>query len=543
SATMAFSLRGLGYALLGVGLSIVLCSNLLAAAGERLRPSLPQHTVEALAGQSGVEQVSAALPEGTQKTNYFRVNEANTKRTGYIFSSQDLAPKVRGVGGKINLGVHVDTTGRLVNFHIIRSNETPAYLELLGQWRERLPGHQLFQPQPFADVHAVTGVTISSDAILSALKTSGHRFASQVLGKTLEPVAKERTHRAKYLPDKPGMYLISACVLTLVVIYRGGFWSRLTVLVFNLVAGGIILNAQYSTEQIATVLSLHTPAIKLSGTFLLVAGVPLLAVMFGNIYCGYICPFGAAQELLGYVLPSRFKPKVPREKMRKAGFVKYVVLFVLIIVFFLSRNRTTLIADPLIKIFNFRSSIYNFQTLHYGVLIVTAVLIASVFYARFWCRYLCPVGAFLSLLNNVVLLRRVLPAKKFGRCEFGLTAKEHMDCLYCDRCRYEVKVSVAEEYPLRPEYVPTKVMSRYLVVGVFVLAALVSTVSVHRFLQIIPADLAQPAVSLAAGGQPREVDLPRIRTMIRQKKLSDREAEFYKKVSAINHQTEAQKAE
>jgi hypothetical protein len=270
--------------------------------------------------------------------------------------------------------------------------------------------------------------------------------------------------------------------------------------------------------------------------------------MFGNIYCGYICPFGAVQELLGYVLPSRFKPKVPREKMRKAGFVKYVVLFVLVSVFFLSRNRTTLIADPLIKIFNFRSSIYDFQTLHYGVLIVAVALVGSVFYGRFWCRYLCPVGAFLSLLNNVVLLRRVLPAKKFGRCEFGLTAKEHMDCLYCDRCRFEAKVlgpkvSVAEEYPLRPRYAPTKLMSRYLVVGVFVLASLVSTVSVHRFLQIIPADFAQPAVSLAAGGQPREVDLQRIRTMIGQKKLSNREAEFYKKVSAINHQTEAQKVE
>jgi hypothetical protein len=339
------------------------------------------------------------------------------------------------------------------------------------------------------------------------------------------------------------MYLVSACVLTLIVIYRGGFWSRLAVLLFNLVAGGIILNAQYSTEQIATVLSLHTPAVKLSGAFLLVVGVPLLAVMFGNIYCGYICPFGAAQELLGYVLPRRFKPQVSIEKMRKARFDKYIVLFVLIIAFFLSRNRTTLIADPLIRIFNFRSSIYDFQTLHYGVLIVAVALVGSVFYGRFWCRYLCPVGAFLSLLNNVVLLRRMLPAKKFGRCEFGLTTKEHMDCLYCDKCRFEAKVSVAEEYALRPRYAPTKLMSRYLVVGVFVLAALVSTVSVHRFLQIIPADLAQPAVSLAAGGQPRDVDLQRIRTMIGQKKLSNREAEFYKKVSAINHQTEAQKVE
>jgi len=315
------------------------------------------------------------------------------------------------------------------------------------------------------------------------------------------------------------------------------------VLLFNLVAGGIVLNAQYSTEQIATLLSLQIPAVGLSGVFLLAIGIPLLVIMFGNIYCGYICPFGAAQELLSYALPGRFKQQAPLEKMRKARFVKYAVLFVLIIVFFFSRNRTTLAADPLIKIFNFRSSIYDFQSLHYGGLIVAVALLGSVFYARFWCRYLCPVGAFLSLLNNLVLLKRILPAKRFGRCEFGLTAQDRMDCLYCDKCRYEAKVPVKEKYPLRPPYAPMKVMSRYLVVGVIVLAALVSTVSVRRFLQIIPADFGQPAASLASGGQPRDVDLKRIRTMIRQKKLSGREAEFYKALPAIGNKPETQKIE
>jgi len=533
------SLRRLGYTLFGIGLSVVLCSNLLAAAGRRLSPSLPQYAAQALAGEARLEAASTVV--GDRDVKYFRAYETEEKPIGYVFSSKDLAPKIRGFGGKMNLAVYIDTAGKLIDFHIIRSNETPAYMELLGQWRERLPGRQLFRPEPFAGIHAVTGATVSSEAILSALKTSGHRFATQILGQTLEPVPKERTQRAKYLPDDPGMYLISACVLTLVVIYRGGFWSRLAVLVFNLVAGGIVLNAQYSTEQIATILSLHIPAIKLSGAFLLVAGILLLALTFGNIYCGYICPFGAAQELLGYVVPRRFKPHVPIEKMRKARFIKYIVLFVLVIVFFLSRNRTTLVADPLIKIFNFRSSIYDFQTVHYGGLIVVLALTGSVFYARFWCRYLCPVGAFLSLLNNLTLLKRFLPPKRFGRCEFGLTADDHMDCLYCDKCRYsagrltaEAKVPVAEEYPLRPTYAPTKVMSRYLVVAVLVLAAFVSTVSVRRFLQIIPADFGQPAVSLASVGQPRDVDLHRIRTMIRQKKLSDREAEFYKKLPAAS---------
>ncbi|MGA1979123.1 MAG: 4Fe-4S binding protein [Sedimentisphaerales bacterium] len=521
-ATTAFELRRLGYILFGIGLSVILCSNLLAKAAVELRPSLPQYAAQALAGQARLERASAVVGDGARKVNYFRVYDANNKLNGYIFSSQDLAPEVSGFGGKMNLAIYVDATGGLNNFHIIWSNETPAYLELLSQWRGLLSKHQLFQPGPFAGINAVTGATISSKAVLLAMEKSGHRFAGEILGQTQQSGAiKENFLRAGYLPDTTGIYLITAFILSLIVIYRGGFWSRLAVLCFNLVVGGIILNAQYSSEQIATVLSLHTPAIGLSGAFLLVAGMPLLVIIFGNIYCGYFCPFGVVQELLGYVVPRRFKPAIPAESMQKARFIKYVVLFVLVMVFFISRNRTTLAADPLIAVFSRSSALY---TVSIG-LIVAAALVGSIFYTRFWCRYLCPVGAFLSLLNNAIVLKRFLPAKRFGRCEFGLAPKDHTDCLYCDKCRYEEpnRISAQELKSIRA-FVPRAFMTYVLIAAV-----LVSAVSVNRFLQVIPAGISQPVVSVSGAGRPRDVDLQRIRTMIQQKRLSEQEAEFYKK--------------
>ncbi len=526
--TTAFRLRRLGYILFGIGVSVVLCSNLLADAGARLRPSLPLRAAQALAGELRLEKASAVLGDSARKISYFTVCDANDKPTGYIFSSEDLAGEVRGFGGKMNLAIYVEPAGSLVNFHIIRSNETPAYLELLGQWRDSLKGRQLFQPQPFADVHAVTSATVSCEAILSALQKSGHRFATQILGESIGPEVEERVHRAKYLPDTYGIYLIGAFILALIVIYYGGFWSRLAVLLLNLAVGGIWLNAQYSSEQIATLLSLHSPALGLTGAFLLVVAIPLLIIIFGNIYCGYICPFGAAQELLGYVVPEKFKQPIPAERMRKARFVKYAVLLVLVAVFFLSRNRTTLAADPLISIFNLRFSISEFRS---AILLIAATaLIYSFLYTRFWCRYLCPVGAFLSLFNNVVILKRYLPTKKFGRCEFGLTAKDQMDCIYCDRCRYQAKAAVRKEHLLRPDYARTRPLSQFFVVGVLVAAILVSTLSVSRFLQVVGTGLDYSATFVSAGGEPRDVDMQRIRTLIEQNKLSDREAEFYKKV-------------
>ena len=519
SETTALRFRRLGYVLFGVGASLVLCSNLLAHAGARLRPSLPQYSVRALAGEFRTEQQSAALRDSFGKIDYYRVFDANDQLAGYIFSSQDLAHEVRGFGGRINLAVYVDnSSGTLIGFHLIRSNETPSYLELLSKWNDTLIGHHLFQPQPFADIQAVTGATVSSEAILSALKISGQRFASEVLGRETEQFEEERVSQAKYMPDNHAIYLIAAFVLALIVTCLGGFRSRLVVLCISLGVGGIWLNAQYSSEQIVSVLSWQAPAMALTGAFVFIVGIPLLVIIFGNLYCGYICPFGAIQELIGYILPGRFKPSISNESMRKARFVKYIILLVVVIVFFASRDRTTLGADPLISIFGLRLTTEYIKSAL--VFIIGAALVGSLFWPRFWCRYFCPAGAFLSLLNRAAILKRYLPAKKYGRCPFGLTGKDNADCIQCDKCRFEKFDGAAAQ----KQRFPGAFAACVIIVSLFV-----SVISADRFVEVIPAGHEDLAVS-ASGGQPRDVDLQRVQTMIRQKRLSDKEAEFYKKV-------------
>jgi hypothetical protein len=518
---IAFRLRRFGYIFLGLGITVILSSNLLALAGANLKPSLPQHSAQALAGGLLLEKDSTVLHDSGHKIDYFQVRDANDTLIGHIFSSEDLAPEVRGFGGKINLAVYINDNGGLIDFHITQSNETPAYLELLSEWKKTLNGIQLFQPEPFAGIDTVTGATVSSEAVLSALRISGRRFASQILGRNLEMDSFETNKKASYLPDNQSIYLISALILTLVVIYRGGFWSRIFVLCLNLVLGGVVLNAQYSTEQMTTILLGYIPAIKLTGTFLLVIGIPLLVIIFGNIYCGYICPFGAAQELLSYVLPGRFKQPVLREPMQKARFVKYVVLLILIVVFFICRDKTVLAVDPLISIFHLRLTNYNSQSTMF--LIAAIALIGSVFYERFWCRYMCPAGAFLSLLNHVAILKRYLPAKRFGRCEFGLTTKDKLDCIQCDRCRY-IK-------PVQKEIIEQKnKWTQALIPCAVATAIFISAVSIKRFLELVPMGQDFSAISASSGGKPRDIDIQRVRTMIEQNKLSDKEAEFYKKI-------------
>jgi len=516
--TTGLRYRNLGYVFFGVGASFVLCSNLLTYAGARLKPSLPQYSVQALAGESRTERQSATLRYGSRKIDYYKVFDANDQITGYIFSSQDLAPEVRGFGGSINLAVYTDKRdGDLIGFNLIRSNETPSYLELLNKWNDTLIGHHLFGSKPFAGVQAVTGATISSNAILSALQTSGQRFTAEVLGRPIGPGTEQLERRANYLPDVHAKYLLAAFALALIVTYLGGFWSRLLVLCLSLTIGGVWLNAQYSSDQIVNILSLHIPALALTGMFLFVMGLPLLVIIFGNLYCGYICPFGAAQELISYVLPGRFKPRLSNDSMRKARFVKYVILLVVVIVFFASRNRTTLAADPLISVFGLQITTIDFRSAL--ILIIATALIGSIFWPRFWCRYSCPAGAFLSLLNRAAILKRYLPAKKFGRCPYGLTGKDNTDCIQCDKCRFEK----FERIPAQKQQFTGAFAACVIIVALFI-----ATISAGRFLKVIPAGSEVVSVS-ASGGQPRDVDIQRVNTMIQQKRLSDKEAEFYKK--------------
>ncbi len=518
----ASGLQRAGYALFGVGLSIILCSNVIAASAARSRQALPQAEATALAGQLKMKRAEAHREESGGEFTYFELYGPQDEPAGWIFSSQDWAGEVSGFGGRMDLAIRIDPDGKLVSFHIVQSNETPSYLQLLRPWYDSLVGRVLFEAQPFRGIDTVTGATLSSKAVLTALETSARRFAVNVLGRDI-PLVLDQEQTVKASPSRLAVpYLAGILALALVVCFWGGFWSRLAVLVVTLAVGGFLLNAQYSIEQVAAVLSLHLPAAGATPAFLLVVGVPIVVLLFGNIYCGYVCPFGALQELLGYVLPGEFKPKVPAETMRWGRFVKYIVLFALVTAFFLSRDRTTLSAEPLISAFNLRF----LQGISAAVIAIS--LSAALFYERFWCRYVCPVGAFLSLLNRVVVLRRFLPAKRFGRCEFGLSAQDHLDCIYCDRCRYPGPARLRYRPEAAQPITPQRRWS--FLVAVVVIGAIVPALSVKRLIQVAPVAVQATPAAVSAAGQPRDVDERLVRRLIEQKKLSDREAEFYRKV-------------
>jgi hypothetical protein len=154
-------------------------------------------------------------------------------------------------------------------------------------------------------------------------------------------------------------------------------------------------------------------------------------------------------------------------------------------------------------------------------------LIGSLFYVRFWCRYLCPAGAFLSLLNHVRVLRRCVPAKRFGACEFGLTATDHLDCICCDRCRHPVREVTMPGGRATVHPLASPVVLSAAIIGLFV-----AGLCLEEFGRVMPLIIEEPVATTAAGGQSRDVDVQQIQTLIEQDRLADHEALFYRKIES-----------
>lgn len=145
------------------------------------------------------------------------------------------------------------------------------------------------------------------------------------------------------------------------------------------------------------------PAVHPAGVFLLIAFL-LIALLLRKAFCGWLCPVGTLSEWLW-----RFGRKTFRRNFRLPAWadlplrsLKYILLGLFLyavgsmsvpaIEAFLN-GPYGIIAD--VKMLNF------FRFLSVTAAVVLGVLIVlSIFYQNFWCRYLCPYGALLGLLGR-----------------------------------------------------------------------------------------------------------------------------------------------
>jgi len=207
-----------------------------------------------------------------------------------------------------------------------------------------------------------------------------------------------------------------------------------------------------------------------------------LALFFGRIFCGYLCPMGATLDFWDWVSPKRgkFKAENAFESADRFRSVKYLILislagaavagiswiflfsplslmtrFYSFVLYPLSVMIANLFLDllrPLFPHFGLESLSYVrytvplFNTNLFVAFLVLSILFLGMIRPRFWCRNLCPAGAILALFSRRPLFRRGVSEKctRCGRCvracpmgaineDFVKTA--HTECITCLKCQ------------------------------------------------------------------------------------------------------------
>ncbi|HET6351656.1 MAG TPA: 4Fe-4S binding protein [Coriobacteriia bacterium] len=158
------------------------------------------------------------------------------------------------------------------------------------------------------------------------------------------------------------------------------------------------------------------------------------ALVFRRVFCGYLCPLGFIQELFGKVGRLFFggkKLEVPAVLDRPARFLKYAVLAFFTVWTWQAAELIIRPYDPWVAWMHLTSA-ELFVEFGVGAAVLIVSLAGSLLYDRFFCKYLCPTGAFLGIVSKVA--------------PFAMTrnASSCIDCGKCDKaCPVNIKVSTA----------------------------------------------------------------------------------------------------
>ncbi len=164
-----------------------------------------------------------------------------------------------------------------------------------------------------------------------------------------------------------------------------------------------------------------------------------------GLFCGWLCPFGALQEMaawLGQKLRLR-QIRVPEHWHRRLILLKYPILLGLVGTAFYSLT----LAEQLAEVEPFKTSI-TLVFWRYWPFVAYAIglLVVGMFIHKFYCRYLCPLGAGLAVLGRFRLFSWLERIERCGspcqhcKNECGINAIrkdgriDYDECIQCLEC-------------------------------------------------------------------------------------------------------------
>ncbi|WP_347266652.1 4Fe-4S binding protein [Paracoccus sp. (in: a-proteobacteria)] len=261
----------------------------------------------------------------------------------------------------------------------------------------------------------------------------------------------------------PGILVVGVMLFVLALILFGQealvrrpkLWRRvrLSYLAATLFILGWWLNGQLSVVQVVAFLNalfsgFHWETFLIEPIIFLIWSAVALGLLFWGrgVFCGWLCPFGALQELMNAVAQKLGVRQiaVPQGLHERLWVIKYTLFVAIVALSFYSMEQALLLAE----VEPFKTAIsMRFMRAWPFVLFALAVLAGGLFIERFYCRYLCPLGAGLAIPAKLKIFDWLRRRPQCGRecrlCETKCTVGaidplgriNPNECVLCLRCQ------------------------------------------------------------------------------------------------------------
>lgn len=142
-----------------------------------------------------------------------------------------------------------------------------------------------------------------------------------------------------------------------------------------------------------------------SAQLITLAVIFLFSAVWGRVFCGYLCSFGALQELIFWISKKLFpkKPRIPTRLDQVLQYLKYLVLAFIVVGLWIMALPMDASLSPwgvFGMLISGNRSVMAAAVGTWGFVLLLAFLIGSFFTERFFCRYFCPLGALFTLISG-----------------------------------------------------------------------------------------------------------------------------------------------
>lgn len=190
-----------------------------------------------------------------------------------------------------------------------------------------------------------------------------------------------------------------------------------------------------------------------SKSMALTVALSVTALFFGRFFCGYICPVGALQDLFNYIGRKLGLKEIKLNiKHFKFEIIKFIVLIGILILSIFELGNLISPFSPWLAYLNFFIGL----NLNVGSLVLLLILLISLFTKRIFCRSMCPLGAFQTLLYAIGPFKLYKPHNCGGckncikNCPVDIDSSEELvispECINCSECTSSVCIKGNEGY-------------------------------------------------------------------------------------------------